>query len=393
MGKEPRVKYLGLMTFMSLWLAGLFLPAAAEPLKEGPVSPPASPSVGASKPNAGELITEPFLPVVVPSPPKITEGSPSNANPPAARPQNAPKKDETAPALKHLAASGAKLTELGTSHGMRGILAQRGEEFMLFQVAPDGEAVISGLQAELSVANLLSLLGSQVTELSAAHGLRGFFVRDGAQFQVFYATPDGERLIPGVMWDAMGKNITHEHVAQIPGVVPTVEFGNQPAGASTEQGSEQKPALDLVRKTSFGLIGSDQAPRLWMFVDPLCSFSVRALQDVKGFAASKQVQVAVIPVSVLDYQTQGQSTLAALALLSKPASDLVESWDHQNFKGPASAEASARLEGNMAVATAIHLRGTPTLIWRKADGSEGRSDGVPNWTDVLASLKGQANGE
>jgi len=148
-----------------------------------------------------------------------------------------------------------------------------------------------------------------------------------------------------------------------------------------------------VSKTSFGLIGSDQAPRLWMFVDPLCSFSVRALQDVKGFAARKQVQVAVIPVSVLDYETQGQSTPAALALLSKPASDLVGSWDQGDFKGPASAEASSRLEGNMAVATAIHLRGTPTLIWRKADGSEGRSDGVPNWTDVLDSLKGQANGE
>jgi len=310
MGEEPRVKYLGLMTFMSLWLAGLFLPAAAEPLKEGPVSPPASPSVGASKPNAGELITEPSLPVVVPFSPKTIEAlsPPSNTNSSAAPFQNAPKKDETASALKHLAASGAKLTELGTLHGMRGILALRGEEFMLFQVAPDGEAVISGLQAELSVANLLSLLGSEVTELSSAHGLRGFFVRDGAQFQVFYATPDGERLIPGVMWDATGKNITHGQVAQIPGVVPTVEFGNQSPGASTEQGTEQKPALDLVGKTSFGLIGSDQAPRLWMFVDPLCSFSVRALQDVKGFAARKQVQVAVIPVSVLDYETQGQSS-------------------------------------------------------------------------------------
>ena len=37
-------------------------------------------------------------------------------------------------------------------------------------------------------------------------------------------------------------------------------------------------------------------------------------------------------------------------------------------------------------AAAIALRGTPTLIWRKADGTEGRVDGMPtNIEAVLAS--------
>jgi len=62
---------------------------------------------------------------------------------------------------------------------------------MLLEVAPDGQAVVAGLQSELSVSELLSIAGSQVTELGSAHGLRGIFVRDGAAFQVFYATRMG----------------------------------------------------------------------------------------------------------------------------------------------------------------------------------------------------------
>ena len=42
---------------------------------------------------------------------------------------------------------------------------------------------------------------------------------------------------------------------------------------------------------------------------------------------------------------------------------------------------------NMAVAQGIGLRGTPTLIWRNKDGSEGRSDGLPSNLDtIIASL-------
>ena len=46
--------------------------------------------------------------------------------------------------------------------------------------------------------------GSQVTELGSAHGLRGILLSVMARFQAVHATPDGDRLIPGVMWDAAG---------------------------------------------------------------------------------------------------------------------------------------------------------------------------------------------
>jgi len=352
--------------------------------------PPPAPGQSSEQPVS---VAEPALPNVVVPEPAVgavrpqpeAQGEPKTPSRGADGGLAEPKDIGKAPVLSHIAGTGAKLVEIGVSHGLRGILARRGEEFMLLQMTPDGEAVVSGLQADFPVSQLMAFVGSQVTELGTAHGLRGLFARDGGEFQVFYVTPDGARVIPGVMWDASGKNITREQVARVPGAVPSVVIGNDPGAGAAAAGGTQ-PALGLVGKTSFGLIGPDSAPRLWMFADPLCSFSVRALQEVRPFAEKGQVQVAVIPVSVLDYETQGQSTPAALSLLSKPASGLVEAWARGDLRGPAAPEAQDRLKKNMEVAGAIGLKGTPTVIWRKDDGSEGRADGVPDWKAVIASL-------
>ena len=300
---------------------------------------------------------------------------------------SAPVDVDQIPVLKHIAETGAALTELLPAHGLRTVVARQGEEFMFFQIAPDGEAAVSGIQSDLRVSELLTIAGRQVTEMGSAHGLRGLFVRNGAEFQVLYVTPDGERVIPGVMWDATGKNITREQVAPIAGAVPTVVVGKEGASAPA---AARRSDLDLVTETTSGALGSVAAPRLWVFIDPLCSFSVRAMQELKSFVAKGQVQLAVIPVSVLDYEDQGQSTPSALAMLSKPADQMVTAWQFGDLKGPGAAEAPARLRANMAVAEAIGLRGTPTVVWRKADGSEGRIDGIPgDWNAVIASIGGE----
>jgi thiol:disulfide interchange protein DsbG len=297
----------------------------------------------------------------------------------------APADVDKVPILKHIADSGANILDLGSAHGLRSISARRGEQFMVLQIAPDGEAAISGPQLDLSISKLLSVAGSQVTELGEAHGLRGIFLRNGQEFQVLYATPDGEATMAGVMWDATGKNLTREQVAGIEGVAPTAVIGKD-AGAASAEGASRS-ALETAEESSFGTLGDEGAPRLWLFVDPLCSYSVRALQDLKPFVEQHRVQLAIIPVSVLDYEDQGQSTPAALALLSKGAGELATAWEHQDFRSPGSPEAAARLRTNMGAAQSIGLRGTPTMIWRKSDGSEGRVDGLPaDWKELIASI-------
>jgi thiol:disulfide interchange protein DsbG len=287
------------------------------------------------------------------------------------------------PALDHIAQSGAELLDLGVAHGLDTVFARHGDQFMLLEVTPDGQAVVAGLPSDMSVAQILAVAGTHVTELGTVHGLRGLLVRNGSQFQVLYATPDGERVIPGVMWDAAGKNVTREQVAPIAGTIPTVVVGRN-VGASPAASQDTKSPLALVKDTRFGTYGSPSAPRVWMFIDPQCSFSIRAMQQLQPYVASGRVQLAVIPLSVLDYEDQGLSTTRALAMLSKPTDQMVDAWSRGDLNGPPDAAAGTQLSTNMAAAAGIQLQGTPTFVWRKADGNTGRADGLP--TDLNAMI-------
>ena len=187
--------------------------------------------------------------------------------------------------------------------------------------------------------------------------------------------------------DAAGKNITRKQIADIPGAVPTVVVGSGETGQSSST-EALVAALALLRKAFFGTIGPASAPHLFMLVDPQCIYSVRALQMLQPYVAAGRLQVSVIPLSVLDHEDQGQSTRSALALLSKPADELVSAWRAGSVNDPPSPEAAERLWANMAIAQAIGLKGTPTFIWRRPGGAKGRIDGIPMSIDALVSSIG-----
>jgi len=218
------------------------------------------------------------------------------------------------PFAKHVAAAGSTITDLGPSHGLHAFAARNGDQFMLFEVAPDGQAAVSGAPIEIMPAQIQTIAAGNVTDLGLQHGLRGYFVRSGAQFQVFYATPDQQRLVPGVMWDASGKDLTRAQVAAIPGAIPTVEVGS---GLTGTQAAAETPALPLMRKASYGTIGPASAPHLFMLIDPQCIYSIRSFQMLQSYVASGRLQLSVIPLSVLDYEDHGQSTKSALSLPNK----------------------------------------------------------------------------
>ena len=99
------------------------------------------------------------------------------------------------------------------------------------------------------------------------------------------------------------------------------------------------------------------------------------------------MQLAVIPVSVLDHEDQGLSTLKAEEMLGLPREQMVAAWAENRLAAPAEPGAVASLQANMMVADRIGLAGTPTFVWRKADGSEGRADGIPaNLEAMVASV-------
>ncbi|MBI0538368.1 hypothetical protein D9599_22650 [Roseomonas sp. KE2513] len=294
---------------------------------------------------------------------------------------------------------------MGVRDGLQMVVARSGAEFMLLSVAPSGEAMVAGIPADLSVARLREVAGVGVTELGDHHGLRSFLVRSGDAFQVFYATPNAERVIPGVMWDATGKNLTREQVSSIEGAIPTVTIGDVSSTATPAATATPRPAappatrvavtvpsrgaLAIAERTAAGSVGNPSAPHVWMFADPQCGYSVQAMQRLQPLVASGRVRVSVVPVAILDHQNAGRSTADSLAMLSRPAEQMVQAWSRSDLRAPPTSEAAARLRGNMEAAQSIGLRGTPTLVWRRADGSEGRQDGMPSDLDALvASMQG-----
>ncbi len=226
--------------------------------------------------------------------------------------------------------------------------------------------------------------GAQLTDLGTEHGLRTIFARNGQSFQVFYLTPDGQGAVGGVMWDAAGRNITRQQVSSIDGAIPTVTIGAAPIAPPRMPQTTSTSVLQAAASTTYGTTGVASAPRLWVFIDPLCSFSVRAMEQLRPFIASGKVQVAVVPLSLLDYEDHGRSTIAARVMLSKGAERMVDAWTSNALSGEPDAASAATLQANMAVSEALALRGTPTFYWRKADGSDGRQEGLP--TDIGAMI-------
>jgi thiol:disulfide interchange protein DsbG len=321
-------------------------------------------------------VTPPQVPTASVSPANVGKAAPSGTA--AALPADL----QALAFARHVAASGATVNDLGMAHGLRRIVAHDGDQFMIFEVGADGTAAVSGAAVEITPDEIGSLAGpANVRPLGVSHGFSGYFVRSGTEFQVFYATPDGQRLIPGVLWGADGNDITRQQVAGIPGAVPTVEVT---AGGSPQPGVN---ALPLVKKAAFGVVGAPTAPRIYMLMDPQCIYSIRAMQMLRPYIDLGRLQVAVVPLSVLDYEDKGASTQAALALLSRPADQIVSAWQARDLTNTPTPEAAQRLRWNMHMAEALGVKGTPTFVWQKADGTEGRVDGLPESVpNLVASL-------
>ena len=289
-----------------------------------------------------------------------------------------------APALAHIAASGASLSDLGVSHGLRTVFASNAGQFMVFEVAPDGQATVAGLMADISVEQLQATTGKQLQTLPQQHGLPVYFLHNGPKFQVFYSTPDRQRLIAGVMWGVNGENLTQAAIAAIPGTTPTVTVGNVPDGATASPAVDTVPVnsstslLTVAEHTSYGTVGNAQAPQLWMFIDPQCSFSIRAMRELQPYVAAGRVRLNIIPLSILDSEDDGLSTRNARNLISAGRDGMVQAWESGRMPDGSGPDVTAKLDGNMMAAAAAQVRGTPTFVWHKPDGSEGRMDGIPN---------------
>jgi thiol:disulfide interchange protein DsbG len=251
--------------------------------------------------------------------------------------------------------------------------------------------------AEIAGSPALQRIASRRAQLFALpeqHGLRAVFARSGNEFRVFYVTPDGQAEIGGVMWDAAGHNVTRDQVAGIPGVIPTVRLT---AATAHERSADDSQAVihpeAQLAAAHFGLEGFKEAPRVYMVMDPLCPYSIKAYGDLAPYVASGALQLALVPISINDHENDGESTTAALEMLSAPQDDMGKAWSRIIALGHAepgvepSDTAPASLTLNLAAAHAIQLQGTPTFVWRDGQGVHEEAGAPDDLAPFVQSLR------
>ncbi|MCJ8352882.1 MULTISPECIES: thiol:disulfide interchange protein [Novacetimonas] len=282
-------------------------------------------------------------------------------------------------AVAHLGIAGANIEKLPDLHGFETGIAHIRNELLVF-FAPESHAIVlSGTLIPVPYDTLRSLAGSRAHDLAPVDGIRGMFVRADNRFQVVYATPDGKAAVAARMWGATGQDITKNQIRDIPGAVPEISISGPSSDANEQSG---------LQGLSGGLIGTPSAPEVIMFIDPQCIYSMKAMHILQPEIDAGKVRLKIVPLSLLDYEDNGASTVNARAMLSLPANEMAHAWVNGHLNPGLTApepDSGEKLARNTAIARRIGLTGTPTFVWMHRNGGIGRLDGVPR--DVATFIR------
>jgi thiol:disulfide interchange protein DsbG len=192
------------------------------------------------------------------------------------------------------------------------------------------------------------------------------------------------------MWDAMGHNVTRDQVAPIPGGIPMVKIGPEDERAkATPEVDENQGAdpLSLVQQTTYGHRRVAGRPT---------SLDVRrsilrllGARDAAARAPCASGEGAALGHSAVGAGLrEGRITPAARIMVSEPKDQMVADWVAGSLTGTTPADTTALPSRNMTVASTLHLRGTPTFIWKSVNGSAARADGIPpDLNAVITSIR------
>lgn len=199
--------------------------------------------------------------------------------------------------------------------------------------------------------------GAQIRYMGRDLGMDGWVVIKDAQEQYFYATPDGQAVLLGILFNNKGDAITLQQInalrkkegpaidklAGFPepqkkediAVAPpssAVDFSDPQALMKSVTKSKSEQLYEAVSLANTVQIGSAEAPVIYTFIDPECPHCHDLINEIRksGYLEQGLVQLKLIPVGVL---SEKSLTEAAYLLASPtPQKDL---FDHLDGKGNA----------------------------------------------------------
>ncbi len=235
----------------------------------------------------------------------------------------------------------------------------------------------------------LAKQGAQVRFLGKSHGLDGWLAIKQGQEQYFYVLPDGSAFLMGLLFDADGKLLTTQQLADLRksgGDVldmldDTAASAANAARKRQEDGDKFKsPSERLyidVEGSNWIPLGNPKAPYIYAFVDPQCPHCHQFIQDVrKPYLETGKLQVRIIPVG---FKPQSKAQAAFLLASSDPQDRWFRHMDGDKDALPAKEDISQQgVEMNMALMQAWKFDVTPLIVYRAADGEVKLVRGRPN---------------
>lgn len=218
-------------------------------------------------------------------------------------------------------------------------------------------------------ANGVELSGS----LDAPAGFEGFVARYRGRELPVYALPDGKHIVIGTLLDLEGHDLTGPQMQK---------------AASSGLGDAQWQAL---ASAAWFAEGNPDAKRIvYAFDDTRCPFCHRLWKATQPLLEKGDVQIRTILVGVI----APESLPEAANILD--AKDPAAAWNRneENFGANpppgdyASPAALAKVRANTALMQKLGFMGTPSIVWKDAEGRIRALQGMPRDQQGLEAIFG-----
>ena len=212
-----------------------------------------------------------------------------------------------------------------------------------------------------------------VGTFEAPGGLTGYAGMMAQQPLAIYLTADGKQAIIGSMIDAKGVDLSQKPLDRLVSKPMTAKIWTQLEGST------------------WIVDGAKNAPRvIYTFTDPNCPYCNKFWNDARPWVTTGKVQVRHVMVAVLGPTSAGK----AAALLSAPDSQAaLTQHEQQHGSGGVkplaqiSPKVRAQLDANQQLIQQLGFSGTPTTLYKDADGNLQNIQGAPS-AEMLSRVLG-----
>jgi thiol:disulfide interchange protein DsbG len=301
---------------------------------------------------------------------------PMNASAPAETPAPEPQATAVIPAMPK-APPAPSVPDAATPSTPYPLPADRAAAAGLHEMTADEVAAIPGLKPIAAAGGRIFVMGRQ----GNTPDLVAFHEHD---FQMLAPLSDPRYICRGVVSDEQGNNVSFANAVKVPGLVAPP---NRPALKGIATPAE---AIAAVAKATYGTLGPDAAPKVWVVVDPLCSHSQDTIRALIPHAQAGRIQLNILPVDAF-----GQTSAKAVhVLLSEAPDHMIQRWFQPGMiQSSYAPDAEAKFKANHMIlagllAGPMHVTGVPEVLWVTRDGQAHAQQGldVPNVPAFLAGL-------